>query len=378
MENPLGASTITCENYITVLEAAPPVVAFEASQTIGCAGTTVNFTDKSDNCPDSWNWSFEPSTVIFVEETNAQSANPVVQFLENTSYSVSLTVSNNTGSSTASWDDYILLGGLPLPFAESFDVTSFADANWEVVNPDNQRSWAIGLVNDGTNAAWMNFFNYTNFDQRDYLISPPLSFQGLENVWLSFEYAYAQRYMQTDSLIVSVSLDCGNSWQRVYANGPDGNGIFETSPTTLQSFVPQSDADWCFAGEYGASCPTINLTQFAGLAGLKLRFESFNRFGNNLYLSNIVLTQITELADEQQDEGCWSIAPNPSDGSFVLNRKNAQHAEAFEVHDMQGRKVLVSGFDAGTFSKKMDGFASGMYLIISKEQTTKPLKLIVK
>jgi PKD repeat protein len=378
VENPLGSDTYVCEDCVVVLEAAPPAVAFEASQTVGCAGMVIPFTDLTTNCPESWDWTFNPATVVFVDGTNAQSANPVVQFLENTSYSVSLTATNSSGPSTLTLDDYILLGGLPVPYTENFELATFEAAGWEVQNPDNLRTWDINTLNDGTNTAWMNFFNYTNFDQRDFLVSPPLNFQGFENMYLSFEYAYAQRYMQTDSLIVSISPDCGTTWQRIYANGPDGNGIFETAAPNMQFFTPETNEDWCFAGDYGASCPTINLTQFAGLAGLKLRFESFNRFGNNLYLRNIVLTQITELADEQQDEGSWSVAPNPSEGSFVLSRTSAQHAAAFEVHDMQGRKVLMAGFDAGTFSKELDGFAPGMYLIISKERTIKPLKLIIK
>ncbi|MDV7391646.1 PKD domain-containing protein, partial [Arthrospira platensis SPKY1] len=97
VENPLGSDTYVCEDCIVVLEAAPPSVAFEASQTVGCAGMVIAFTDLSANCPESWDWTFSPESVVFVDGTNAQSANPVVQFLENTSYSVSLTAANSSG-----------------------------------------------------------------------------------------------------------------------------------------------------------------------------------------------------------------------------------------------------------------------------------------
>ena len=68
----------------------PPVAAFEASATSGCAPLTVNFTDQSTNFPQTWTWDFEGTT--------SSEQNPVHVFSEPGTYNVSLTVSNLDGT----------------------------------------------------------------------------------------------------------------------------------------------------------------------------------------------------------------------------------------------------------------------------------------
>lgn len=377
VSNPLGSNTYVYENCVTVLEAAPPLVDFVASDTIGCAGLIVHFTENSSNCPNSWSWSFEPSSVSFLEGTNANSQHPVVQFQENTAYTVELTATNPAGTSTEIREDYILLGGYPLPYAESFNAPSIEQTGWTVQNPDDKKGWELTSLDDGTNVAWMNFFNYTNLNERDYLVSPPLNLENFETVWLYFEYAYAQRYMQVDSLIISVSPDCGQSWERVYANGPDGNGIFETSEPIVQSFVPQSDADWCYAGDYGADCQLINLNQYAGMGGVKIRFETFNSYGNNLYLKNVSVSHVTGLEKLSNLKREWTVTPNPNKGSFELQRKDVTEAVDFEISDLQGRLMRKMKLKAGEASIKIDKLPKGVYYIILSNEESGALKVIV-
>ncbi len=68
----------------------PPVAAFEASATSGCAPLTVNFTDQSTNFPQTWTWDFDGTT--------SSEQNPVHVFSEPGTYNVSLTVSNLDGT----------------------------------------------------------------------------------------------------------------------------------------------------------------------------------------------------------------------------------------------------------------------------------------
>lgn len=375
--NPSGSHTLVCENCVTVTQAAAPIVDFVASDTIGCAGMIVRFTDQTTNCPDEWNWSFEPSTLQFLEGTDSQSAEPVVQFMENTAYTVSLTAVNQTGSSTLIREDYIQFGGYQLPYEQDFNVADIKQTGWKVVNPDALRTWEIINLGDEINAVWLNFFAYTNMGQRDYLESPPLDLTKVENAWLSFSYAYAQRHMQVDSLIISVSPDCGESWQRVYANGPNGNGIFETAPPTTQSFVPTSDEDWCYAGDFGAPCPSVSLSQYAGQNGVKIRFEGFNNYGNNLYLKDISVSTYTGIADQTGLEQSWAVYPNPSTGNFMIVRHDSQKAIDMELMDLQGRKIAEFTFKAGQTVLTVNKLETGMYYIVPADQEYKPVKLIV-
>jgi len=82
-----------------------PEANFAANITEGPASLTVNFTDRSENLPNNWKWTFEggnPST------SNEQ--NVVVTYDNPGTYRVSLTVSNPAGDDNATKNNYIRVG----------------------------------------------------------------------------------------------------------------------------------------------------------------------------------------------------------------------------------------------------------------------------
>ncbi len=86
-----------------------PMVAFTASNVLPCMKEPVSFTDATTGAPTSWLWEFTPGTVAFIEGTSANSKNPVVQFNEFGSYTVTLTATNSHGSTTLSRENYIIV-----------------------------------------------------------------------------------------------------------------------------------------------------------------------------------------------------------------------------------------------------------------------------
>lgn len=94
---------------------SPPVAEFTASNTNVCALTTVSFTDQTTNSPHSWNWSFTPNTVAFVEGTNSNSQNPKVQFLAGGNYTVTLNATNSNTSSQKVKTNYINVNPANVP-----------------------------------------------------------------------------------------------------------------------------------------------------------------------------------------------------------------------------------------------------------------------
>ncbi|PLX04143.1 MAG: hypothetical protein C0595_04515, partial [Marinilabiliales bacterium] len=62
--NANGSSTETKVDYINCSQAAP-IADFEADNLTPDTETTVNFTDLSENNPDSWVWTFNPNTVTY-------------------------------------------------------------------------------------------------------------------------------------------------------------------------------------------------------------------------------------------------------------------------------------------------------------------------
>ncbi|MCB0532108.1 MAG: PKD domain-containing protein [Saprospiraceae bacterium] len=82
----------------------PPEVAFEADRQLGCRSITVQFTDKSDNNPNAWNWTFDGGTPATSTEQN-----PVVTFNGVGTYTVQLTASNHAGANSYEAVDYIVV-----------------------------------------------------------------------------------------------------------------------------------------------------------------------------------------------------------------------------------------------------------------------------
>ena len=81
---------------------------FSANTTTATVGESVYFSDLSCGSPLSWEWAMSgPGNIVYVDGTNSASQNPVVQFDTDGQYTVSLTVTNTSGSSTETKTDYI-------------------------------------------------------------------------------------------------------------------------------------------------------------------------------------------------------------------------------------------------------------------------------
>ena len=180
---------------------------------------------------------------------------------------------------------------LSLPFVESFENNPFTQGSWVIDNPDNEITWEIATIagtGPGNKAAKMNFFQYVQSARRDGMISPRLNFAGYSSVTMTLEHAY-RRFDQTttDSIIIYVSTNCGQTYQRVFARGENGTGTFATATTTNQPFTPATSNDWCM-GPVGSDCYSINLNAFIGQQVL-IKIEGYNSgtVGNNLFVDNI-------------------------------------------------------------------------------------------
>lgn len=202
--------------------------------------------------------------------------------------------------------------GVSLPFTENFEGT-FSNNNWLIENPDGDKTWEIVTVGgsqNGTKAAKIDFFNYPATGQRDAMITRTLNFTGYSSITMTFQHAY-KRYSSnsTDSLIVYITTNCGQTYTRLLTRGETGSGNFATSALSTTAFTPAASTDWCFDGTVGSDCYTINLTPFAGQSNVRIRFESFNNYGNNLYLDNI---NITGVPIPLPPEASFSAAGNES------------------------------------------------------------------
>lgn len=90
-----------------ILEGTYIATDFEVETPFACTGANVQLVDRSIPKSQNWTWKIEPSTFEYVEETNANSENPIVQFLNEGSYSITLTIENDFGKSAVTYDNII-------------------------------------------------------------------------------------------------------------------------------------------------------------------------------------------------------------------------------------------------------------------------------
>jgi len=106
-KGPNGTPVHKREISISVVELAPPVTDFVASNTNPFINTQVEFTDLSTNAPTSWDWSFNPATVNYLNGTSSTSQNPQVGFQMPGLYTVTLVATNVYGSDPETKLNYI-------------------------------------------------------------------------------------------------------------------------------------------------------------------------------------------------------------------------------------------------------------------------------
>ena len=319
--NDNGSDTILKEDYISVSSSVIPVVDFIVNKSNICLNDTAIFTDLSLYSPILWDWQFDPSTITYVSGTNNESQNPKVLFNDVGVYDVTLTATNLNGGSTLTIYEMVKAGGISLEFEETFEENGFLNNNWTIENPDDDITWEIfdiGGTTPGNKAAGINFYDYPSIGQRDRLISPQFNLSGMSNATLRFQHAYARRFDDaiSDSLIIYVSGDCGETWTRIFEGSDDGSGNFATHEMT-DGFWPEVESDWCMSG-WGASCFEIDLSQWVGNTDVSIIFETYSFYGNPLFIDNIVLSPTVGVAENSINKNELLVFPNPAKGSFTI------------------------------------------------------------
>ncbi|MFA8449270.1 MAG: T9SS type A sorting domain-containing protein [Bacteroidales bacterium] len=370
--------------YVTVNDAVKPTPAFNQNKINICPNEVVEFFDLSENCPNAWKWEFTPSTVEFIDGTSATSQNPKVKFLEAGVYLLNYTATNNGGSNSLQKDKCVNVGGIKLPFQEDWENYPSKEKAWtfaqENVNDDDEKKWGLMSVNskyniNKTKAMYFPNFSSKNMHGRYQLISPALNL-NVPRAYLRFDYAYAQKYSFKDSLIVKISTDCGQTWKRIYANGPDGKMSFATRAKTSNDFMPTSRKDWCGQGE-GANCVTIDLSEFQGNEMCNIMFEDYCRRGNNIYIDNIEV-DVYEGTEEVNSFGEFFISPNPASDNLNVYLKESKNA-SIQIVDANAKVVYSGIFDGDTKQIDVSGLTPGVYLVkVIAEDKSLTEKLVIQ
>jgi hypothetical protein len=292
-----------------------PTAAFAVSARTVCTNQNVIFTNQSVGAS-SIMWYFPGGT-----PATTSANNPMVSYAVPGNYPVALRISSSNGFDSLYFTDYINVGGISLPLEETFEANSATRNLWQIQNLNNDSTWrlvTVGGTTPGNQAMGINNYDVTTEFYFDRLISPVLDLRGLSAANLQFQHAYT-RYdnSASDSLIVAISTNCGQTYTRLGAYGENGTGNFATAPdntfASVNAFIPNKAEDWC-GGAVGAPCYSYDLTPYIGNPNVRIRFEQISNLGaNNMYLDNIKITG-TALAPKA---GLYTLTPTVCVGDEV-------------------------------------------------------------
>jgi PKD repeat protein len=142
--NDAGSDTVTKTVTILPPPPDPPVAAFRASAAIVPVNSVVNFADQSTNDPSEWSWDFG-------DGSTSSAKNPPHAFSAPGTYTVSLTVSNVSGSNTTT-QDIIVIDPPTASFSQAIDELEVSFTNTSANSPD-EWAWDFG---DGTSSSVEN------------------------------------------------------------------------------------------------------------------------------------------------------------------------------------------------------------------------------
>lgn len=304
----------------------------------------------------------------------------------NHTFNAFTTMPNGVADSQSSNDNFsaifTILGGatsVALPYLESFEGT-FVPSGWQLVNPDNNLTWtksaAAGGFANTPSSARMDNFSTNITGQSDYLYTPFFNLSTAQiPITVDFSVAYA-RYSAAnhDSLIVSVSIDCGATWTRHYAKG---NILLSTNGGTnvTTSFVPNA-SQW--------RAESINLDAYTGNANVRIAFQNKSGYGNHLYIDDIAVNEssITGIERNQAPSTGIAVYPNPSKGELFIQTNNAErNTVKISIFNTLGEIIANesnSNNKSGNYYFDMNNYPNGIYLInieTSKGVTVKKMIL---
>ncbi|OQX72528.1 MAG: hypothetical protein B6D64_14995, partial [Bacteroidetes bacterium 4484_276] len=105
----------------------------------------------------------------------------------------------------------------------------------------------------------------------------------------------------------------------------------------------------------------LDLADFVQQSGVMIMFESFNRFGNNLYLDDIEISQYVGVGNNKQVQDQMELFPNPATRSFTVQLPDEETA-LMKIVDDKGFTVMEHSVN-GTGHFDVQRLARGVYVV---------------
>ena len=310
-----------------------PQANFKANQTVICNGTSVQFTDMSTSGnATNWSWYFPGGT-----PSTSTAQNPTVTYSNASgktfkNYDVGLTVTNAVGTTQSYIDGYM---SVHMPnttiwannFNSGFEFNTIPNGTWHVENSEGDNiKWERNSFNSFEGDFSVKLDNYNNEpDNTDALVTNFINVNRAAAMNFSFRYAVASKPgFAMDKLNVSVSQDCGETWESVRTLlGP----LLYAATNKPNPWNPTSSSNWRKV--------TVGLDDYIGNQPIMIKVEFISGGGNNAFLDAFNLD--VTLDQEELSANSITIFPNPSNGLFQIEGLPA--GTAYRIFSIDGREV---------------------------------------
>lgn len=348
-----------------------PVADFKANKLNNCVSNPITFTSNSQvGTSGTYTWTFQGGT-----PATSNATTQVVTYNTPGTYSVSLSVSNATGSNTMNKTSYITItngtGGISAPNVHDFETTGIPSDITVVNKNGGSVAWTQNTSTGASSTSKCMMLNNASTSNTaghiDWFETPIYNFSNTTNIALSYYYAYAKKNAaQADSFKVQYSLDCGGSWTNVIGI-PSTAAMATASGGTLSSAFTPSAAQWKQTNIVSALLTALN-----NKPSVKFRWYFRNDMSltssNNLYIDQINISGTVGLNELENAIGL-NIYPNPTNSSSLVEF-NTQSADKVNISviDLLGKTLEVSAIDAPNgkvnYTVNKDGsLAQGIYMI---------------
>ncbi|MFD1551518.1 hypothetical protein DNU06_03560 [Putridiphycobacter roseus] len=352
---------------------------FTQTNSISCAGSSIEFSDISVHNITTRAWSFPGGT-----PSTSTDSNVVVSYNSPGQYPVTLTVSNASNQETVTLINSISVLDVPgesLPYFEGFENQSaFPDnISFSIDNPNNDFGWEVtnSTGSTGNHSLFLNNYSANGIDV-DKFISGAIDLGNLtanHTVAFEFKYAYHKKDALDDEYLkFFVSNDCGETW----VLRKSIHGSFLNSNVQNSSYAP-ADEDW-------KTVVVNNINDVYFVPNFRYKFEFSSSEGNNIYIDdiNIVSPDYVGL-DGTQNEGLAfaSLYPNPTNGNSNLTLRGYDNMNiSVTLYDINGARIqemINTTVTNDNLSLQLEtaSLAKGVYLVnIKSDNKFETLKLI--
>jgi len=346
------ANTTTTYHFraITTNPIEPPTALFSFDNT---NDPTIDFTDLSSNSPTSWFWDFDDGTTSTLQ-------NPTHTFPLPGTYTVSLTATNNIGSSAVYSSNVVISNALPIASYSYDDVNdptiAFTDNSF---NSPTSWFWDFG---DGSTSTVQN-------PVHDY------AFAGDYTVCLAATNQYG-----TDSVCGLVTV-VNELPVALFSSETVGGNVVEFTNLSLEGSPGPATYLWDFDINNETSTdenPSFDYPNTGGTYNVCL--TATNGIGSSApHCLEIDLDDLT-VGINELDASNFSLSPNPTTGWVRLNFNDQSTIEGYQLYSIEGAqiqsesKLATNGLDID-----LSSVSSGLYFLELNMKDSKSIKVpIVK